>query len=137
MLHVASPSGAAIHAISAMAATRQSADDLNGRLITVEMGGEAGLIVQGQGHFGKIPSRPGGGAREDHVFKLGRAHPPGRALTHGPAQRLNQIGLAAAVGPNDSRQPRLDPQFGRFNEGLEASNAQAGDLQRISLRPLK
>ena len=48
------------------------------------------------------------------------AHGLVRGLAHHPAQRFDQIGLAAAVRPDDAGQARLDQEIGRFDKGLEA-----------------
>ena len=44
----------------------------------------------------------------------------GDAATNSTA-KLEQVGLAAAIGTDDTRQAWLDPQFGRLNETLEAA----------------
>ena len=41
-------------------------------------------------------------------------------LAHRPAQRFEQIGLAAAVGADDAGQARLNDKLRRIDEGLEA-----------------
>src|SRR3712207_7266595 len=43
----------------------------------------------------------------------------GRAFAHHPADRFEEVGLAAAVGSDDPGQPRLDPQLGWLDEALE------------------
>ena len=56
------------------------------------------------------------GAGEDHVVHAGRAHGLVRAFAHHPAQRLEQVGFAAAIGADHAGQARLDQQFGRLDE---------------------
>jgi len=51
-----------------------------------------------------------------------------RGLAHDPAQRLDQIGLAAAVRADHTGQPVLDQEIGRLDEGLEAEQAQLVEL---------
>src|SRR6185369_13500788 len=77
----------------------------------------------------EIALRTGGGAGEDDVFHPPAAHRFGRTLAHHPADRLKQVGLAAAIGANHSGQPRLDVQLGGFDEALEAGQPELGDLQ--------
>ena len=48
------------------------------------------------------------GAGEDHVVHAGGAHALVRGLAHDPAQRLDEVRLAAAVRPDDAGEPRLD-----------------------------
>ena len=81
--------------------------------------------------LGQIERRPGGGAGEDHVVHLVAAQPARRGLAHDPAQGVDQVRLAAAIGPDDAGQARLDQQLGRLPERLEAGEAELGDLHRL------
>ena len=81
--------------------------------------------------LGEIERRPRRGAGEDRVAHLAAAQPARRGLAHHPAQRVDAIRLAAAVGPDDAGQARLDQQVGRVPERLEATEAQFGDLHRL------
>ena len=56
----------------------------------------------------------------------------GLAFAHHPADRLEQVRLAAAVGADDAGQPRLDPQLGRLDEAFEAAEFQPPEAQRCS-----
>src|SRR5690348_3705643 len=53
-----------------------------------------------------------------------------RGLAHRPAQRLDQIRLAAAVRTDHAGQPRLDHEVGRLDKGLEAVKAEAREFHR-------
>ena len=110
---------AAVHAIGAAGPALDPAHDL-------QFLGVGGFRVQH--HFGEIARRAGFGAREDHVFHSARPHRLGAVLPHHPADRFEQVGLAAAIGADDPRQPRFDPQFGRFDEALEAGQAELREL---------
>ena len=44
---------------------------------------------------------------------------------------IDQVRLAAAVGPDDAGQTRLDQELGRLPERLEAGEAELGDLHRL------
>ncbi len=101
---------AAVDAIGGAGATLDAADDF--LLLAVKLGEDR--------DFGEIARRPRRGAGEDHVFHASAAHRLGRVLPHRPAQRLEQIGFAAAVGADHAGQPRLDAQIGRVDEALEA-----------------
>jgi hypothetical protein len=72
------------------------------------------------------------GAGEDHVVHPARAHRLGRSLAHDPADRLEQVGLAAPVGPDDPGQTRFDAQLGRLDEALEARQLELADQHRRS-----
>jgi hypothetical protein len=81
-----------------------AADDLE-RVGIVERGrGEAFGVVDEERHFREVPRRPGRGAGEDHVLHPAAAHRGGAVFAHDPAQRLEQVGLATAVRPDDPRQ---------------------------------
>jgi hypothetical protein len=72
---------------------------------------------------GRLPA-----AGKDHVVHAGRAHVLVGVFPHHPAQRLDKIGLAAAVRADDSGQSVADDEFHRFDEGLEAEDAQLGEF---------
>src|SRR5690242_5635053 len=80
------------------------------------------------GAFGVVARRTLGIAGKDHVVHLGGAHRLVGRLAHDPAHRLDQVRLAAAVGADDAGQARLDRKVGRFDEGLEADQAQPREL---------
>src|SRR5690606_23153158 len=85
-------------------------------------------IVEEEHHLGGVARGPGRGAGEDHVVHAGRAHVLVRAFAHHPAQRLDEVRLAAAVRPDDAGQSALDDEFGGIDEGLEAEEPQPGEL---------
>jgi hypothetical protein len=92
------------------------------------LGGGPVAVVDQQRHLGVVaPGAPPAAGEDDLVHAVG-AHGLGRGRAHDPAQRLQEIGLAAAVGAHNARQPGLDPELGRFDEGLEARKAQALEL---------
>ena len=79
------------------------------------------LFLDGeQGDFGKVAPGPAGCAGEDHILHARAAHRFGAGFAHDPADRFQQVGLAAAIGADDAGQSRLDPQFGGVDEALEA-----------------
>ena len=64
----------------------------------VEGGGRgARAIVEHQADLGYVARRAIPGTGEDHVVHAGRAHALVRILAHDPAQRLDEVRLAAAV----------------------------------------
>jgi hypothetical protein len=64
------------------------------------------------------------GAGKDHVVHVGGAQGFVRGLAHDPAQRFDEVRLAAAVRPDHAGEARLDQKIGRLDEGLEAEQAQ-------------
>ena len=101
----------------------------------VEGGGRGAVaVVEEQRDFGGVARRPRAGAREDHVVHAGRAHVLVRAFAHHPAQRLDEVGLAAAIRPDDAGQAALDDELAGFDEGLEAEKAEPGKLHARATR---
>ena len=86
-------------------------------------------IVDGQRHLGGVARRAVAAALEDDVVHARGAHRLVRAFAHHPAQRLDQIGFAAPVRPDNAGEPRLDREFGRFDERLEPEDTQSRELQ--------
>ena len=68
------------------------------------------LVVDEDRHLGGVAPRTIAGAGEDHVVHGRRAHALVRGLAHHPAQRLQQVGLAAAIWADDARQTLLDQE---------------------------
>ena len=117
--HVLGADVASIHPIGTARAALDPADHLQ-------------LLAAGAGtlqhHFGEITRRPGAGAGEDDVVHPPAAHRLGRAFAHHPADRFQQVRLAAAVGPDNPGQPGFDVQFGRLDEALESAELEPADL---------
>ena len=91
-----------------------------------------------QHDFGEIARRASGGSCEYDVVHPPAAHGFRRVLAHDPADRLEQVRLAAAVGSDDAGQSRLDVERGRFDEGFETGQAQLfEDHRRAGPRPLR
>ena len=125
--HVAPAHLAPVDAIAGALATLDAADDLQLRHLGIGGRGEAGGIFQPERDLGMGARGAGAGAGEDHVVHPGAAHGAGVGFAHGPAQRLHDIGLAAAVRADDAGQPGQDLDRLRLGEGFEAGDAQAGE----------
>lgn len=123
--HVLGAHVAAIDAIGGSGTAFDAADDLQLVLLLGQ--------IRDHRHFGEVALRPGRRTGEDHVFHAGAAHRLGAGLAHHPAQRFEQVGLAAAIGADDPRQPRFDPQIGRVDEALEARQPQPFYLHGASI----
>ena len=117
--------GAHILAIGAIGAARAAFDPardfqfaIGADIDRVE---QLALFLDGQQrYFGKVALRPAGGAGEDHILHAAAAHRLGAGFAHHPADRFQEVGFAAAIGPDNAGQARLDAQFGRIDEALEA-----------------
>ena len=76
------------------------------------------VTVEQHRHFGEIALRARRGAGEDHVVHPAAAKRLGAALAHDPADRLEQVRFAAAVGPDDPGQAGLDPELGQIRRSF-------------------
>ena len=129
-LHIARAGFLAVDAIGRPGIPRDPAHDLQ-RVAVVETGGHAALgVVHRQRHLGKGTGAAGAGAGKDHILHPAAAHRGGAVFAHHPAQSLQQVRLAAAIGPDNAGQPLADHQFGGVHEALETIEAQAGEVQR-------
>ena len=97
----------------------------------VEHGGDLAVgVIQQHLDLGDIARRPAGIAGEDDVVHLTAAHALGGGLAHYPAQRLDKIGLAAAVRADDAGQAGINDEFGRIDEGFEAGEAKFAEMDQ-------
>src|SRR5690606_29889406 len=63
---------------------------------------------------------------KDDIIHAGATHILVGTFAHNPAQGFHQIGLAAAIRPDNAGQAILDHKIGSFNKGFEAQQAKAG-----------
>ena len=118
--HVACAHFAAVDAVERTLFALDPPRNIDG-LVLVELTRRLMLaVVDPDRDLGRIAAWPVVGARKDHVVHLGRAHGLVRGLAHHPAQRLDQVRLAAAVRPDHAGEPWLDQKIGRFDERLES-----------------
>ncbi|MEY9597209.1 hypothetical protein ABIF74_001901 [Bradyrhizobium japonicum] len=129
-LHVAGADVAAVDAIDRAGLALDAAGDFEQLAVVHRRRRGAIGVVDRHRHFGVVARRTVAGAGEDHRVHVGRAQRFVRGLAHRPAQRLDQIRLAAAVGSDHAGQAGLDDEVGGLNEGLEAVKAQAGDFHK-------
>ena len=128
--HVARAHLLAVDAVGRARLALDAARDIE-RFLAVELGrGLAVGVVDEDRDLGRGAGGAGGGAGEDHVVHGGRAHARVRGLAHHPAQRLQQVGLAAPVRPDHAGQALLDQQLGRLHERFEADEAEPVDMHR-------
>ena len=92
-------------------------------------------VVDGQGDLGPAERRAAGGAGEDDVLHLAAAQRLGALLAHDPGERVDDVGLAGAVGADDAGDAGLEAQVRRRGEGLEALQGQALDVHGGSRSP--
>ena len=118
-LHVAGSDLVAIDAVRRSGATLDPADDFQFRLLMKRWRRPSGRFVEENGNFGNVAGGTSAGAGEDDVLHFAAAQAAGAAFAHGPAQRLDHIGLTATVWSDDSGQSRQDLHVGGFGETLE------------------
>ncbi len=129
-LDIAGAGLAAIDPIGGAAATSDSAHYLDRRALVIGKGGSTRAVVDRQRDLGEIARRTAAGPGKDHIVHLAAAQPLRRGFAHHPAQRLDEIGFAAAVGPDNPSEARLDRQLGRFDKGFEPGETEAVYLHR-------
>ena len=118
-----------VAAVDAVGATRPALDSASDfEFLARAIGGM-------QDDLGEIARRSLRGAGEDHVVHPARAQRLGRVLAHHPADCLEKVGLAAAVGADDAGQPRLDAQLSRLDKALEARQAELAKEHCLSTPP--
>src|SRR6185437_4660639 len=124
---------AAAHAVQVVVGLRITADAAFHRDLV-----EAGVlatqravgVVENQ-LDGRLPDRfASGRAGKDHVGDRFAAQPAGRAFAHHPADRVDDVGLATAVGAADPGEIGGKVQDGRIDEGLESGQLDGGQAHR-------
>ena len=85
-------------------------------------------IVDRHHDFGVVARRTVAGTGKDHRIHVGGAQRFVRGLAHRPAQRLDQIGFAAAVRSDHAGQAGFDHEVSGFNERLETVEAEAREF---------
>ena len=81
--------------------------------------------------LGKVARRPRRRTGENHVLHPAAAHCGGPVFAHHPAERLQQVRLAAAVRADHAGQAVGDDQIGRIDETFESIEAKAIEAQGL------
>ncbi len=127
-LHVAGAHLAPVDPIRGAFLALDPARDLQPLRVVERRGRRPVVVLDREHHLGAVARRTASRAREDDVVHPGGAHVLVGVLPHDPAQRLDEVRLAAAVRPDDPGQPRLNQDVRRLHERLEADDAQAGQF---------
>ena len=116
LLDIEQPAGGAVHGVLAVARAEESPGDGD----FGQIGGQlAGAVVDGQGHFGPAQSGAAGGAGEDDVLHLRRAHRAGTLGSEDPRHGVDHVRLPAPVRAHHHGDARLEFEHGRVGEGFE------------------
>ena len=127
-LHVARPHLAAVGPPARPAAALDATHDFDVLAVVEGKGRVARAVVDRQRDFREITRPAAGGPAKDDVVHRAAAQSTRRILAHDPAERFGEIGLAAAVRPDNAGQTRADRHLCRVGEGFEADQAQPIDL---------
>ena len=130
LLHVEEAAAAAVDGVLGAAVAEHRAADRD--LGVVDRQRAVG-VVDGELHLGATQRRTAGGAGEDDVLHLAAAQALGALLAHHPGERVDDVGLARAVGPDDAGDAGLELERRGGREGLEALERQALQVQRVLL----
>ena len=127
-LHVAGADVAAVDAIGRAGLALDAARDLK-KLAIIDCGRRRAIgIVDRHDNFGVVARRAVAGTGEDHRIHVGGAQRFVRGFAHRPAQRLDQIRLAAAVRSDHAGEAGFDHEISGFNERLETVEAEAREF---------
>ena len=127
-LDIAGTDVAAVDAVAGSGVALDAAGDFQDFGVIDRRGRGAVGIVDGHHHFGVVARGAVAGAGKDHGVHVGGAQRFVRSLAHRPAQRLDQVRLAAAVRPDHAGEAGFDHEIGGFDEGFEPVQAQAREF---------
>ena len=127
-LHIARAHFLAVNAVNTARVAGDAAHDVQRVGVIERRRGQPVGIVDLQGDFSVMARTAAVGACEDHIVHARAAHGAGTILAHHPAQRFQQVRLAATIGADHAGQPRMDRQIRLVNKAFEAIEAQARKL---------
>ena len=119
LLHVEQPAGHAVDGVLALAraAEQRAGDGDLGEPDGEDVPDELSMV---RTDLGPAQRRPLGRPGEDDVFHLRGPHRARALGAQHPRHGVDDVGLAAAVGADHDRDPRLELERGRVGERLEA-----------------
>jgi hypothetical protein len=127
-LHIPCTDIAAVDAIDGTCLALDAARDFQNLAVIDGSRRRAIGVIDRHRHFGVVARRTVAGAGEDHRIHVGGAQRFVRGLAHRPAQRLDQVGFAAAVRSDHAGETGFDHEVGGFNERLETVEAEAREF---------
>ena len=90
------------------------------------------VVLEGERHLGEVVRRPRVAAAEDDVLHRPAAEVPRALLAHAPADRVDDVRLAAPVRADDAEDVVVEVQDGAVDERLEADQLELLDLHGVS-----
>ena len=124
-LHIAGTHILGVDLVGAACVAGDSAHNFDRVRIVEAAGRKAILVVDHDADFGKMTRAACGGPGKDHILHPATAHRRRAVFAHDPAQRLQKIGLAAAIGANNTSQPLMDHQIRGVDKAFEAVKPEA------------
>src|SRR5262249_51781935 len=88
-------------------------------------GEEPAAVVKRHRHFGQAEGLSRRRAVEDDVGHFAAAQALGTLFSENPADRVDDVALAAAIGPDDGRDAAAEVEMRLFGKTLEAYQFQA------------
>ena len=85
-------------------------------------------VSQGERDFGKTERFSGIGSVEDHIGHFPATERFGRLFAQNPANRIQDVGLSAAVRADDGRNAFVEFKGGFIREGLKSE-----ELERLKV----
>ena len=132
--HVSQAHGRPVDEVLAGAVAKQAPGDGDLRVLCVlgrqVRGFDAVRVVEGDGHLGEAGRPTRIGAVEDHILHRLAAELARALLPHAPADRVHDVGLAAAVRPDDADDVVVEMHHGLLDEGLEPADLELLDVHR-------
>ena len=92
-------------------------------------GADPQILPKLEGHLRLLRSGQAGGSLKEQVALPGNAQPPRVAVPQGPAEGIQQVALAAAVGPHHRHEAGAQGQIVAPPEALKPSEMQPRDVQ--------
>ena len=117
---VAAPAAHAVEVVQRLAVARDLALHRDLAVLRILPARTAVGIVEHQFNGGRADRLATGRAVENNVGHRLAAQVFGRALAHDPAYRVDDIGLAAAIGSDDTDEITGEQDRGRVDKGFEA-----------------
>ncbi len=132
--HVAQAHGRLVDEVFALAGAVEAPRHGNLRVVLVLEGQLLGpVVLERERHFGEVVRRARLAPIEDDVFHRAAAKMPRALLTHAPANRIDDVRLAAAVRTHNRQHVVVEVQNRAIYERLEADKLELLDLHPFTL----
>jgi hypothetical protein len=114
--------------VGAVAIAIEPTGDRDLRIVAVLDRHRSVVVLEGERHFGEAVGTTHLRAVEDDVVHVLAAQMLGGLLAHGPAHRVDDVGLPAAIGADDAGHVVVEANHGSVHKGLEPADLEAFEL---------